>query len=66
MVGSSARFAYGQPHHAFLWENGVMTDLGTLGGRASYALALNERGHIVGYSSTGTGQYRATLWLPNN
>ncbi len=43
-----------------------MTDLGTLGGRASYALALNERGHIVGYSSTGTGQYRATLWLPNN
>ena len=36
--------------HAFLWRNGRMRDLGTLGGRRSEALALNERGQIVGWT----------------
>src|SRR2546422_193771 len=46
----------GQPH-AFLWTaaNG-MRDLGTLGGTASMALGINNRGEVVG------GSGRAFLW----
>ena len=38
-------------HHAFLWKDGVMTDLGTLGtDNCSRALMMNSTGQIVGVS----------------
>jgi probable HAF family extracellular repeat protein len=36
--------------HAFLWESGRMTDLGTLGGNNSWAVGINNQGQVVGYS----------------
>ena len=35
--------------HASLWEAGRTRDLGTFGGRPSHAVAINERGQVVGW-----------------
>jgi probable HAF family extracellular repeat protein len=39
-----------------------MTDLGTLGGKESHAIAINNHGQIVGYSTTKNGSKHAVLW----
>ncbi len=48
------------PHaHAFLWEDGEMLDLGTVGGASnSFAYAINDAGYIVVGSA-----FHATLWF---
>jgi probable HAF family extracellular repeat protein len=51
-----------QATHAVAWSQGVVTDLGTLGGSHSFAKAVNNRGIIVGYSETVSGQPHATVW----
>ncbi len=54
-----------QPQHAFLWSNGTMTDLGTLGGQdqGSSGNAINLSGEVVGLSQTKTaGVTHAALW----
>jgi len=49
--------------HAFLANNGVVTDLGTLpGASSSYGSGLNNNGDVVGYSYDINNQQRAVLW----
>lgn len=39
---------------AWVWRNGTMTDLGTLGGPQAAASAINSSGEIVGFAQTST------------
>jgi probable HAF family extracellular repeat protein len=45
--------------HAFVYDDGALTDLGTLGGNCSNAVAINDSGQIAGDSTTSTGQWHA-------
>ena len=42
-----------------------MRDLGTLGGRASYATAINDRGEVIGWAETDMRENSSeNLWTP--
>jgi probable HAF family extracellular repeat protein len=63
VVGSSET-AEGTEPHAFLWQDGKMSDLGTLWGIASSATAINERGQVVGSAAINAvpDLQHAILW----
>jgi probable HAF family extracellular repeat protein len=55
--------------HAFLWEDGAVTDLNTLipanpGLILQFALSINDSGDIVGFGVTGTGETHGYLATP--
>lgn len=63
-------FPFGTQMRGYLWQNGKMHDLGTLGGPDSIGLYINDRGHISGASftsdipeaSTGIPPVEPFLW----
>jgi probable HAF family extracellular repeat protein len=42
---------------AFVWENGVMIDLGSLGDYSIEHVAINEAGEVIGWSNTTGNAY---------
>ncbi|MBV8728241.1 MAG: hypothetical protein JO336_00385, partial [Acidobacteriia bacterium] len=60
--------AYLHGHHATLWQNGSVIDLGNLGGVApgfgNWAYKINKWGHVVGTSGTRDGSFHAFFWSP--
>jgi probable HAF family extracellular repeat protein len=59
----------------FVWQNGVMTPLQTLGGANGSANMINSRGEVAGYAETNTpdpdpactvSQFKPVLWKNGN
>jgi probable HAF family extracellular repeat protein len=47
---------------AFLWSDGMVKDLGTLGGSMAVALGINDFGHVVGAATLPDGTSHAFLY----
>ena len=45
-----------------LWQNGTVTDLGTLGGVRSTATAINGNGQVTGWGTTSSGAVDGFLY----
>ena len=50
------------PNHAFLWQQGVMQDLGSPIGGDSFAEAINDAGSIAGHAQGPTGPPRPWVY----
>jgi probable HAF family extracellular repeat protein len=49
---------------AFVWDDGVVTELGTLGGPGSSASDIDEQGRVIGSAQLPDGTVHAVVWVP--
>jgi probable HAF family extracellular repeat protein len=49
--------------HAFLWQDGLMTDVGELGGDWAEARDVNDRLMVVGSAQTSDGEWHGFYWF---
>ncbi len=49
--------------HGFIFKNGHMADLGTLGGNVSYAGSINNRGQVVGFATNAIPDPNSIYYL---
>ena len=63
-VAGRSRVSSNQSIHATLWDNGTLTDLGTLGGPNSAVLwpVKNTRGVLTGISQTAEADPKMETW----
>lgn len=64
-LGQAILWNYGLNRAAF-WDDGLLTDLGTLGGEQSWAYGLNNLGQVVGWANLASGIYHAFVWADDN
>ena len=58
-----AGWALGGGNRAYLWDDGVLRDLGTLGGSDAAATSLNDHGVVVGFAKVAGDLFdHAFLW----
>jgi probable HAF family extracellular repeat protein len=50
------------PQHGFIWNQGNLVDLGTLGGVSSTVSDMNERGVVLGTAEDERNRTRTVIW----
>lgn len=61
-VAGEFRAEPGGPQHPFLWHDGEMIDLGTLGGTHASVAGITDAGAVVGWSDVLGGTSHPFLW----
>jgi probable HAF family extracellular repeat protein len=62
VINDAGQIAGFSGDRAVLWEHGTVRGLGTLGGSFARVTDINERGDVVGFGETATGEVHAFVW----
>jgi probable HAF family extracellular repeat protein len=63
---NSSILGWGTQTRAFLYQNGIMKDIGTLGGTDAIPYFMNDAGQVAGFSYTASGAADPFIWTNGN